>query len=77
MSFDLPLTAFALESSGTQPALGAVHTLTVRSAADDGMQAFTPGASATSTAFADAALPPQPAFSVLAGDPPPWVTLTF
>ncbi|MBA2675723.1 hypothetical protein [Ramlibacter sp.] len=68
MSFDLPLTAFALESSGTQPAVGAVHTLTVPSAGEDEMQALAP---------ADAAPFLLPGTSVLAGDPPPWITITF
>jgi hypothetical protein len=66
MSFDLPLTAFALESSGPQHALGAVHTLTVPKAAEDDPQAL-----------ASCAPPPLLGTSVRAGDPPPWVTITF
>ncbi|MES2941080.1 MAG: hypothetical protein V4864_25645 [Pseudomonadota bacterium] len=67
MSFDLPLTAFALESSGPQSTLGVVHTLTVPKAAEDDPQAL-------AAAFA---APPLLGTSVMAGDPPPWITLTF
>lgn len=66
MSFDLPLTAFALESAGTPLPLGAAQTLTLPLGLDDG-SAQAPGVAAAQPLRA----------SALYGETPPPVTLTL